>query len=53
MTKDLTYDNTVKYGLALEQGHKKVEVIRNKGQSREQVSVAALADMLDKLDVPD
>ena len=50
LAEDLTYEDTIKYGLALEQGKRKVEEINNSTQDRQEDSrVARLEEQVRKL----
>ena len=46
IAEDLDYDDTVKYGLALEQGAKKVDEIRGVNDKKEDDQVAALEEQV-------
>ena len=45
VSEDISFDDTVKFGLVLEQGAKKVEEIRNKSGRREEERVARVDDL--------
>ena len=49
LAKNLSYVDTVKYGLAIEHGERKVEEIRNQGASREGDRMAALEEQVRQL----
>lgn len=53
ISQDLNFEDTIKYGLAMEQGARKVDQIRNRGTRNKEEHVAALKERVRGLQAKD